>query len=338
MTTPKPIASLSLDLDNKWSYLKTHGDPAWKALPSYLDVVVPRALDFLAARRLTLTVFVVGLDAALGQNRECLSAIAAAGHEIGNHSFRHEPWMPGYPEPQIETELERAELHIERATGRRPRGFRGPGFALSPTIVRSLARRGYHYDASSLPTFLGPVARAYYFMTARLTPQERRQRKALFGSVTDAGRPLRPYRWRTDAGELLEIPVTTMPLLRIPFHFSYLLYLSALAPALTLPYFRTALELCRRRGIEPSLLLHPLDFLGCDDTRDLAFFPAMRLPRARKLELVSAALELLAARFTVVTVDKHAEAAARGSSLPLHALRIPTAGGASPAVPGATAA
>ena len=38
----RSLASLSLDLDNKWSYLKTHGDPGWDSFPSYLDVVVPR--------------------------------------------------------------------------------------------------------------------------------------------------------------------------------------------------------------------------------------------------------------------------------------------------------
>ena len=36
----KPLASLSLDLDNEWSYLKTHGDVSWEALPSHLDVAV----------------------------------------------------------------------------------------------------------------------------------------------------------------------------------------------------------------------------------------------------------------------------------------------------------
>ena len=31
---PRPCASLSLDLDNAWSYLKTRGDDAWTAMPS----------------------------------------------------------------------------------------------------------------------------------------------------------------------------------------------------------------------------------------------------------------------------------------------------------------
>jgi hypothetical protein len=28
----KPLASISLDLDSLWSYMKTHGDPGWESL------------------------------------------------------------------------------------------------------------------------------------------------------------------------------------------------------------------------------------------------------------------------------------------------------------------
>ena len=52
---PRPLCSLSLDLDNLWSYLKTHGEAGWDEYPSYLDVVVPRVLKFLADRRLKIT-------------------------------------------------------------------------------------------------------------------------------------------------------------------------------------------------------------------------------------------------------------------------------------------
>ena len=93
MKSEKTIASLSLDLDNKWSYLKTHGDPGWESFPSYLDTLVPRVLQFLSQRNLKITFFVVGQDAALEKNHTALKAIAAAGHEIGNHSFSHEPWF-----------------------------------------------------------------------------------------------------------------------------------------------------------------------------------------------------------------------------------------------------
>src|SRR6266550_3424612 len=153
----KPLASLSLDLDNQWSYMKTHGDAGWDSYPTYLPLVVPRVLDILRRRGLRITFFIVGQDAARPENREALRSLADAGHEIGNHSFKHEPWLHLYSEEEIECELRSAEEAIEQATGKRPIGFRGPGFSVSESVLRVLARRGYEYDASTFPTFLGPL-------------------------------------------------------------------------------------------------------------------------------------------------------------------------------------
>ena len=305
---PLPLASLSLDLDNKWSYLKTHGDAGWESFPSYLDVVVPCFLSFLAERELKITVFIVGQDAALDKNHEALTSISAAGHEIGNHSFHHEPWLHLYSEDEVRSDLAAAEEQLVRVTGQRPVGFRGPGYSLSPTVLRVLAERGYEYDASTFPTFLGPLARLYYFFTARLSREERQERKLLFGKLSEGFRPLRPYFWNLEGERLLEIPVTTMPLFKTPIHLSYLLYLRRFSRLLPLAYFRFALALCAATGVRPSLLLHPLDFLGCNDDRDLAFFPAMNMQSKAKLELVSRVLEMFAAQYEIVPMREHARA------------------------------
>src|SRR5262245_38374209 len=228
-------------------------------------MVVPRILDFLKQRGLTITFCIVGQDAVLDVNRPVLQAIGDAGHEIASHSFRHEPWLHLYSDAEIEEELVRAEESIIAATGQRPVGFRGPGFSASPAVLRGLARRGYLYDASTFPTFLGPFARAYYFLTAKLPPAERRKRRQLFGSFREGFRSLRPYRWRTDEGNLVELPVTTMPLFKFPIHVSYLVYLSHFSRTAARLYFRTALWLCRLTWTQPSLLLHSVDFLGGDD-------------------------------------------------------------------------
>jgi peptidoglycan/xylan/chitin deacetylase (PgdA/CDA1 family) len=329
MSATKPMASVSLDLDNQWSYMKIHGDAGWEEFPSYLDRGVPRVLDFLAQRGLSITFFVVGQDAALKKNREALAALSAAGHEIGNHSFHHQPWLHLYSEAEIESELALAEEHIERATGQRPIGFRGPGFSLSLATLRVLKRRGYLYDASTFPTFIGPLARAYYFMTTKFDAKEAEQRKALFGTLREGLRPLRPYRWQVDGGELLEIPVTTMPVFRVPIHASYVLYLARYSRALALAYFRSALLLCRGTGTPPSLLLHPLDFLGRDDTRALDFFPAMQKESSVKLDVMAGIFELLAAHYRVVGMAEHARALLAEDRLPLAEPRFEKAGAAS---------
>jgi peptidoglycan/xylan/chitin deacetylase (PgdA/CDA1 family) len=314
------LASLSLDLDNKWSYMKTHGDAGWERFPSYLDVVMPRVLEMLAERELTITFFVVGQDAALDGNHSVLRSIADAGHEIGNHSFHHEPWLHLYEPGQLSEELTQAEDAIYSATGQRPVGFRGPGYSFSPALLAELARRGYEYDASTFPTFLGPVARAYYFFRSNLGRRDREQRKQLFGKLSEGFRPLRPYRWPGLKHELVEIPVTTMPLLKAPIHLSYLLYLGQYSQRLALAYFSAAMSLCDRLGVEPSLLLHPLDFLGCDDDRDLAFFPAMQSPVSAKLQLAGRVLDRFRAGRRVVTLREHAAKYAsspRASGLPI---------------------
>jgi len=305
MTKQLPICSLSLDLDNQWSYMKTHGDAGWESFPSYLDLVVPRALEILDRFGWKITFFIVGQDAALEKNREALQAIAAAGHEIGNHSFNHEPWLHLYTKQQIADEITRAEEAIEAATGHRPRGFRGPGYSLSRATLEVLVERGYLYDASTLPTYLGPLARWYYFHTTNLTPEEKKQRKILFGGLREGFRPLKPYFWEVGDRRLLEIPVTTMPIFKLPFHFSYLLYIATYSPALSLLYFRSALAMCRALHIEPSLLLHPLDFLSGDDVRELAFFPAMRAPTTDKLNFVVGFLRILSLHRRVLELRRH---------------------------------
>jgi hypothetical protein len=305
MNLSRQLASLSLDLDNKWTYLKIHGDPGWETFPSYLDILVPRVLEFLEKRELRITFFIVGQDAALQKNLASLRMISAAGHNLGNHSFSHEPWFERYDRRQTESEILLAEEHIKKVTGQRPVGFRGPGFSFSQTVLEVLGRHGYLYDASTFPTFFGPLARIYYLSHSSLTGVDRKQRGKLFGSFADGFRPLSAYHWNGGKG-LLELPVTTMPLLRAPVHLSYLLYLSRFSRRVALSYFRAALRLCSIFGVAPSLLLHPLDFLGADDHLGLDFFPAMQLSAKQKHAFLSEALQIYCDRFSVTSLEDYA--------------------------------
>ena len=310
MSSSQPFAGLSLDLDNKWSYMKIHGDPGWESFPSYLDVVVPRFLEVLKNRSLRVTVFVVGQDAVLPENTSAIASIGDAGHEVGNHSFCHEPWLHLFSESEIDTEIARAEEAILSCTGQRPYGFRGPGFSLSSATLRVLSKRGYRYDASTFPTFLGPLARAYYFLkSGRLTTKERTERSQLFGTFREGFRPLRPYRWTGLPSPLIELPVTTMPILKTPIHLSYLLYLSSFSRHVAVAYFRTAVASCVLTRTPLFLLLHPLDFLGSDDHIGLNFFPGMNLSSGWKLAFVDEILRMLSHDFDVKSLGQCSEIA-----------------------------
>ena len=303
----KQTASLSLDLDNKWSYIKTHGDAGWETFPSYLDTVVPRTLQFFKERNLQITFFIVGQDAAREENQESLAQIATAKHEIGNHSFNHEPWLHLYTKRELETEFERTEEAMASITNQKLVGFRGPGYSLSPTVLEVLAERNYEYDCSTLPTYIAPLARAYYFFKSpEMSDEEREKRKKLFGKFADGFQSLKPYRWQIGEKSLVEIPVTTLPVFKTPIHFSYLLYLATFSELAAQTYFKMALQFCLANRLAPSLLLHPLDFLDGKDAAELKFFPAMNLAAERKMELLSGFLESFSKHYTLKNVREHA--------------------------------
>ena len=312
----QPLASISLDLDNQWSYMKTHGDPGWKEYPSYLNFLIPNVLDLLEKSKLKITFFIVGQDAALEKNQDALKLISEKGHEIGNHSFHHEPWLRCYEKNQIEDEILKTENHIIAVTGQKPIGFRGPGFAWSPALFEVLSEKGYIYDASTFPTFLGPLARLYYFWKAKLTDDEKEQRKELFGGLREGFRSVKSYFWQLDSGnQLLEIPVTTMPFIKVPFHLSYLLYISQYSVKLMKLYLKTALFLCRITKTEPSFLLHPLDFLDASQIPELSFFPGMRINREKKTEIFQSTINMISKYFDLVDMSTYAQSTSQKGNL-----------------------
>src|SRR5690606_10638131 len=148
---------------------------------------------------------------------------------------------------------------IEGLTGERPRGFRAPGFSGSPALLELLASRGYSYDASRFPTVIGPLAAMYARLKSKTSDGPQR-----FATLASGFAPLGPQAIATRGGTIVELPVTTMPLFRLPFHATYILYLAQYSVRAARAYLHTAIRLCRLRGVAPSLLLHPLDFLGGD--------------------------------------------------------------------------
>lgn len=320
----RSCASISVDLDNLWAYQRTHGDSEWEQLGSYLHIAVPRMLDTFDAAGCKATVFIVGADARRADARQLLEPIAARGHEIGNHSFGHACWLHRSDPGAIGEELRRADEAIRDATGVAPVGFRGPGFVWSAALLAAVLDCGYRFDASTLPTFIGPLARRRLLRTARFTETERALRADLFGSFGDVTRPNRPYRWRfPDGRRLLEIPVTTVPFARVPFHQSYIVYLAGFSRSLALGYFRTALAACRASGVEPSLLFHPLDWMDGAEVPELRFFPGMQLSVTRKVTLLLDSLRLLSESFVLESLGSQALRLINTNALPERAVPRP---------------
>jgi hypothetical protein len=306
MPKKKPTASISLDLDNQWSYMKIHGDEGWDEYPSYFNIFVPHVLDVLDELDLKITFFIVGKDTESEENRKYLRMIPERGHEAGNHSYNHESWLQTYSYEKIEKEIREAEEAIENVTGQRTTGFRGPGFSWSKDLLKVLEGRGYNFDASTLPTYLGPLARMYYFKKSDLSKEEKKARKELFGKFSEGLRKVKPYKW--DLGNnktITEIPVTTMPVFKIPFHLSYLIYIGNISKPLMKFYLNTAIRMCKITNTPISFLLHPLDLIGGDQITELAFFPGMNVSSSKKVEIFKTVIHSLSLHYNIVNMTEH---------------------------------
>lgn len=308
MKKKKLPASVSLDLDDQWTYMKVHGDDGWDTFPSYLNSFIPMVLDVLDELNIKITFFVVGQDAEIQKNHDVLRNIINRGHEIANHSFHHESWLKTYSKEEIEQEIDRSEKAIFNATGIRTNMFRGPGFSWSSDLLEVLQKRNYIFDASLLPTYISPLMRQYYFWNSSLSNEEKENRKELFGSFKEGFYPLKPFKWiLPNKSQILEIPVTTIPVFKIPFHQSYLLYISNISVKLMKLYLGLSIFMCKITNTQPSFLLHPLDLMGKDDVPELAFFPGMNIKSAKKLKVFKISMNILKKHFQLMPMSVYSK-------------------------------
>lgn len=299
------IANLSLDLDNLWAYQRTAEIDGWQEFPSYLSLVIPRVINHLAISDLPITAFVVGRDLLDSSNVGAIKQFLHAGHDVANHSFEHEPWLHQFDRSRLEKEIVDTGTLIESELGVKPIGFRGPGYSDSPLVHQILRENGYHYVASSFPSCVGPLARTFYLLKTGWSKKRKASRKKMFGSFSDLFNKNHPYPVESTDPQFWMMPVTVQPITRIPFHFTYLFYLSQFSPAVARMHFRMSLALCRFLKVAPSLLLHPLDFLTSYEEPSLAFFPGMRLSLDAKKQQMRWFLDYLAMRFDVVSMNQH---------------------------------
>jgi polysaccharide deacetylase family protein (PEP-CTERM system associated) len=108
-------------------------------------------LEFLARHDVRGTFFMVG-ELASAQP-ELVRDIAAAGHEVGLHAWRHDPLTELDP-ATFRDETKRGKELLEELSGDAVVGFRAPTFSLVPAsawAVDIIAELGFRYSSSVLP-------------------------------------------------------------------------------------------------------------------------------------------------------------------------------------------
>ncbi|MCX7620755.1 MAG: polysaccharide deacetylase family protein [Acidimicrobiales bacterium] len=122
-----------------------------ESFPLRYPTVMRRVLEFLAERNITGTIFVVGEVAQA--EPDLIREVAAHGHEIGLHAWRHVP-VTSLDEETFRSETAKGKALLEDVTGHPVEGYRAPTFSLVPASVWAvdvLGELGFTYSSSVLP-------------------------------------------------------------------------------------------------------------------------------------------------------------------------------------------
>jgi hypothetical protein len=224
--------ALSVDVEEWYHncWVPEYVDPAARPrLPDELDRLLPQLGEELERTGARATLFVLGEVAFRVAPR--LRELAAAGHEIGCHSFHH--WRAnGLSLDRFRSEIARAKALLEDVVGCEVRGFRAPEWSLRAAEnprLRIVAEVGFTYDSSLVPA----------------------------AGAGSSANPERPATLRWSGGEaLIEIPPLTWG---GPFRLPAGGWCGrAAAPRWILGAARREL----RRGGLPLLVVHPWELAG----------------------------------------------------------------------------
>jgi len=154
-TTPWPkgapaAVSLTFDVD------ADAGD-CWRRLSGRLTTLseaqygigkgLERILRVLRGHEVTATFYVPGEVA--HKYPQAIKALADAGHEVGHHGYHHLFTDTVRPTEERD-ELLRGLDALTEVLGRRPAGYRSPGWELTPLTLELLDREGFLYDSSCM--------------------------------------------------------------------------------------------------------------------------------------------------------------------------------------------
>ena len=152
MSTPQPYATticMSVDYDAVSTWIAA-GQTGLRTLSrgEFAEYATPQLLEIFKRYKITTSWYIPGVTAL--QYPDSVAQVAAADHEIANHTLRHED-IGALPLDQMRYSLTRTNEILERITGQRPVGARLSGADLGDgTCIKVMADEGFRYDSSLL--------------------------------------------------------------------------------------------------------------------------------------------------------------------------------------------
>jgi len=258
-----------------------------------------RILDFLNKLNIKASFFLVGNEidtSPVIQN--IVYKVHKAGHRIENHTYSHPFGLAEMTENEILNEIINCSDIIENATGRRPVGFRSPGYSIDNRIIRILKENGFRYDSSGFWSVMNPIleyGHKYLFKNGL-------ENKG-FGYVTRK-LPHEPYypssdNWQKNSKtseNFLEIPLPRTKLFGLPFYNNINIWTPEL-------YSQFIAGTIRRNSL--VYLFHAIEFVDLSDNipKELSSHPNIKIPVKEKIKRSEKILKTLLNRYAISRTD-----------------------------------
>lgn len=301
--------AVSLDLDEVHRHLQVHGLTDRGAAPhpgarAALRFGLPRALTWATGLGIPITLFAVAEDAGDPMVAAALRDAWARGHPVESHSATHPYDLTRRDDQAQRREIAGSVDALATVMGRRPTGFRAPGYLIDDRVLDRVEEAGLLFDASVLPS--PPYVAAKMALLAGMALRGRRSASIGHGARMAVAprapyRPGRPFFRRGDR-DLVELPVAVTPTLRVP----------AIGTSIGALPGGVARRVARSLGADAfvGLELHAMDFLEPEDPglRPLVGHqPELRRSvAARSASLAAFVDELLGLGFAAVTLEEAA--------------------------------
>ena len=305
------FACISIDVDTLSSIYKGRG---CTRSGGYTFVELRQGLEtidhFFHSYPIKTTLFMVGNDFLFFENHPAIKAMHRSGHEFANHSMTHPQGFRWLSAKEKAEEITKMGGICEEITGKRPVGFRSPGWNIDDSVIPVLQKLGYRYDSSVFPTFLMPLMKFSHW--ASMYTQVKSDRTTM-GMWRYMFAPIKPYQTsqstlaRSGESNLIEFPVSVTPVLRVPFFATLLLFTG-------IWFYKNLYRRIRQNNLPIHFQMHLSDFVDYSQPELQEQMPnqnqgtyvpqALHTSLAKKIEVFREMIDTIAADYSFLTLEE----------------------------------